>query len=138
MLINSLDGSHDYNWIINGKECRNFYIDYPNTLYNYKKYKIDPMISATPDLIKSCEDSSSSSSSSSDEGNLSDSSDTSSDDNDVKLPMSIKHKAMMGKYKPTPTFDARGVYNRITDLNKQRQLLRDNKVAKYKSKQKKY
>ena len=139
-IVNSLDGAHDYNWIINGKECKNFYIDYPNTLYNYKKYKIDPMVSRELPAVGvvKCEDSSSSSSSD-DGGNLSDtSSSSSSDDEMVHLPMSRKHKAMMCKYKPVQKFDARGVYDRIQDINKKRQVTRDARVELYKSKAKKY
>lgn len=58
-LLQSIDGNFDYNWITNGKCCKNIRIGYPKTLSVYKKRKIDPIIQGIS--------SSSSSSSSSDD-----------------------------------------------------------------------
>ena len=133
ILINSLNGMHDYNWIINGKECRNFYIDYPNTLYEFKKYKIDPLLptSQLPLPPKSVALDNDSSDTSGEDDGVYESSSTSSDEEDVQLPVSKYHKSMAGKYKPEPILDARGTFNRIQDLQERRQAVCDLRVKKW-------
>lgn len=59
-VINSLDGEMDYNWVINGKECTNYKIGYPNSIQKFKQERIEP-IKKIMDLGQSSSSSSSSS-----------------------------------------------------------------------------
>lgn len=89
-LINSLDRSQDYNRVINGKLCKNFRINYPDTLYNFKKYRIDLMKNQCLPMKRDL-----SSDSDSDMDSNTTYTSTSLDDEPVTLPIKPKHRAKM-------------------------------------------
>ena len=82
-LLNSMDGRFDYNWILNGKECKNYKIGYPKTIGTFKKETINPMYKVIEDSSTSSSSSSDSSSSDSDDSDSS----ISDDGDDVQLRM---------------------------------------------------
>lgn len=124
-LINSLDGSQDYNLVINGKLRKNFHINYPDTLYNFKKYRIDLMKNQCLPMKRDL-------SSDSDSDMDSDTTDTSTnlDNEPVILPIKPKHRAKMinNKKREPPDFDGKSIYNKQKDVLAKQKMMKDHKL----------